>query len=211
MNELMMRKAGTNVFAGGTVETVAQEHSPAEKLRKPVSTIVAAATIVAIWAVAPTRNVYGRLFETEVSFLLVCAAVLGRGWCSLYISGRKNTELCETGPYSVCRNPLYLFSSLGLAGVLLATHRPAVAAGVWMLFWVFYIFVIRGEEARLYRRFGDEFARYCSRVPRVGVRFSTYMSAPTILVTLRPLLRAFADVSWFFIAWMLVYAATSVT
>lgn len=197
---------------------VESQHAPSapktslvERLRKPISASVAVATFAAIWAAEPTRSVYGRVLETGASYLLVCAAVLGRLWCGLYIAGRKNAELCAAGPYSICRNPLYLFSSLGLAGVVLATHRPGIAAGAWVLFWIFHLFVIRGEESRLHCRFGADFAQYCSRVPRLGLKLSAYTSPPTILVTTRPLLRGFADVSWFFVTWLVVHAATSVT
>ena len=46
-------------------------------------------------------------------WLFVGIGVMGRIWCSLYISGFKNAKLVTEGPYSLCRNPLYLFSYLG--------------------------------------------------------------------------------------------------
>ena len=46
--------------------------------------------------------------------ILLC--IFGRTWTSLYIGGRKNRALLTKGPYSVVRNPLYVFSILGAAG-----------------------------------------------------------------------------------------------
>jgi protein-S-isoprenylcysteine O-methyltransferase Ste14 len=40
-----------------------------------------------------------------------------RLWCSLYISGYKNSQLITSGPYSLCRNPLYFFSFVGFAAL----------------------------------------------------------------------------------------------
>ena len=40
-----------------------------------------------------------------VSFLAYAAI---RIWATLFIGGRKNDELQVDGPYSVCRNPLYV-------------------------------------------------------------------------------------------------------
>ena len=40
--------------------------------------------------------------------ILIC--ILGRTWATLYIGGQKQRELVTKGPYSVVRNPLYLFT-----------------------------------------------------------------------------------------------------
>ena len=48
---------------------------------------------------------------------LVGIATVGRLWCALYIAGYKTDKLITSGPYSMCRNPLYFFSLLGGIGV----------------------------------------------------------------------------------------------
>src|SRR5690606_27834472 len=47
----------------------------------------------------------------------ILLAILGRTWCTLYIGGRKSAEIVRGGPYSVTRNPLYVFSTIGAAGI----------------------------------------------------------------------------------------------
>src|SRR5262245_50206169 len=85
----------------------------------------------------------------QVGFALICLATLGRIWCGIYIAGRKNRELCQDGPYSICRNPLYLFSFFGVVGVALGAGAPWVALTAGVLFCVYYTLVIRSEETHL--------------------------------------------------------------
>jgi protein-S-isoprenylcysteine O-methyltransferase Ste14 len=52
----------------------------------------------------------------NVGFSLVLLAIIGRCWASLYIGGRKVRELVTHGPFSIVRNPLYVFSLLARSG-----------------------------------------------------------------------------------------------
>lgn len=180
----------------------AKKKTTFEKLRRPLSTLAVLGLLVALWLTdASTQPDYRRV-EVAFSFLLVQIAVLGRLWCILYIAGRKDDRLCVEGPYALCRNPLYLFSSLGLFGVLLATHHLPVALVGFGVFWVFYHFVIRNEEARLDHLFGSDFATYRQTVPRIIPRFVFGPLPVTLTVVVRPIQRAFREVIWFPIAWI---------
>ena len=53
-----------------------------------------------------------------MGWLFVGVGAMGRIWYSIYISGYKNNKLVMEGPYSLCRNPLYLFSYLGGVGIM---------------------------------------------------------------------------------------------
>jgi protein-S-isoprenylcysteine O-methyltransferase Ste14 len=173
-----------------------------ERLRRPLSVLAVIGLLAALWLTPASTRPMARHAEIAVGFLLVLAAVLGRLWCILYIAGRKNTRLCADGPYALSRNPLYVFSSLGLLGVLLATHHSSVAFAAFAVFWVLYHFVIRDEEARLARLFGDEFSAYRLAVPRIVPRFAVAPSPATLDVSVQPVLRAFREVVWFFLAWL---------
>jgi protein-S-isoprenylcysteine O-methyltransferase Ste14 len=173
-----------------------------ERLRRPLSYAATLGLLASLWLVPGTVQPLVRNFESALGLTLVVAAVLGRLWCTVFIAGRKNAVLCADGPYGLSRNPLYVFSSLGLLGVLLATHRPLVALSAFAIFWVFHHFVIRGEESRLAGIFGEAFAAYRLRVPRIIPRFARPSSPERIDLHLRPMLRGFGEVIWFFAAWL---------
>ncbi len=48
-----------------------------------------------------------------IGFTLIVLSGVGRIWSSAYIAGLKSKRVISYGPYSIMRNPLYFFSSLG--------------------------------------------------------------------------------------------------
>lgn len=101
-------------------------------------------------------------------FLVIAAH--GRNWSHVYICGRKKHKLVTSGPYSITRNPLYLFSFIGGAGFGLASGNIAVLLLVVFGFLVYYPFVIRAEEKRLAEIHGADFHDYAASVPLVVPR-----------------------------------------
>ena len=101
-------------------------------------------------------------------------AIVGRAWCSLYIGGRKKAEIVARGPYSITRNPLYVFSFLGAFGVG-AQSGSLTTAALFMLasYAVFYL-TVRREEAWLGATFGAGYETYKARTPRFLPRFSLW-------------------------------------
>ena len=71
------------------------------------------------------RPIIGGLFYLT-GCTMVGIGTMGRVWCSLYICGYKSDSLVTSGPYSMCRNPLYLFSLLGSIGVGFATKKANI-------------------------------------------------------------------------------------
>lgn len=65
--------------------------------------------------------------------LLIVLCFVGRLWCILYIGARKNEELVTVGPYSLCRNPLYFFSTVGAVGIGLAFGSLLAAAALGLV------------------------------------------------------------------------------
>jgi len=114
------------------------------------------------------------------AMIVIC--VVGRAWCSLYIGGRKKAEIVTGGPYSLCRNPLYLFSFIGAFGMGAQTGSIVIALlFVVIAFAVFYV-TVRQEEVWLTATFGDEYRAYCARTPRFWPRFSKWRDTDTIEV-----------------------------
>ena len=99
-----------------------------------------------------------------IAAIVVC--ILGRTWASLYIGGRKIEQFVTDGPYSVTRNPLYLFSIIGAAGAgaQLGSVLPALIFGLFT--WIVFHFVVLQEESLLARLYGAEYEAYLRRVPR---------------------------------------------
>lgn len=134
-------------------------------------------------------------------FVAILAAIGLRLWCTLYIGGRKSDELVTTGPYSVCRNPLYLGSMLGAVGVGMQTGMASFALLCGLICWAIFAVVVRREEAFLHGRFGPAYGRYCARTPRFWPRFDRYdEGAGAGVFTTRSLKRTLRDGAVFLLA-----------
>lgn len=135
---------------------------------------------------------------------LVVVCVLGRVWCSVFVGGWKNERLLTYGPYSIVRNPLYVFSFLGLLGVGVMTGSVVLTLLLAAAFGFYYRRVVHREEAFLAERFGSTYQRYCARVHRWIPRFDVYDSPECIELKPRFVLYAMRDGIWFFVMFPLI-------
>lgn len=114
--------------------------------------------------------------------LMTLVGILGRAWSTLYIGGRKARELVTAGPYSVSRNPLYLFAFIAVAG-LGAQTGSLVMAGLFALgAYLIFVPVVRHEEKALGAVFGDKFEVYRAAVPRFVPRFSQWRDVSSLRI-----------------------------
>ncbi|MGO4409789.1 MULTISPECIES: methyltransferase family protein [unclassified Brevundimonas] len=125
-----------------------------------------------------TRSSWGEggLHEVleAVGLGLIVICIVGRAWCSLYIGGRKKAEIVNRGPYSISRNPLYIFSFMGAFGVGAQTGSLILAALFLILTVGVFYATVRREEAWLSEAFGQTYADYCGRTPRFWPNFSKW-------------------------------------
>ncbi len=139
------------------------------------------------------------LFE-RMGLVLILVCVFGRTWCTLYIGGLKKRELVRKGPYSVVRNPLYLFTVVGAAGIgaLSGSITNTIVFGAALL--ALFYFVVLEEERFLAATFPDAFAAYAARVPRLWPRFALWEDVGELLIKPRLVHRTFFDASMFLLA-----------
>ncbi len=155
----------------------------------------------------PERPLFNGLLHI-MSLALLVLAFIGRIWAALYLVGRKSKVLCIEGPFSISRNPLYLFSFLGAIGIGLLTESFVLTAILAIAYLMFYFFIIRDEERRLDGLFGTGFAEYRSRVPRFfPLKPWRHCRGTEVTVQIRPFIQSMIDSSVLLWAYCLVTLA----
>lgn len=140
------------------------------------------------------------LFIT-IGLLMVSFCVIGRIYATIFLGGHKNESLIADGPFSVCRNPLYLFSLIGVTGICFLSLRISFIIVIPYVMYRVYKNLIMREEAFLAEKFGEEYASYCARTPRFFPKLSLYMAPESITVYPEYLRRALRDGLWWFSAY----------
>jgi len=134
-----------------------------------------------------------------LGFILLIFCAIGRIYSTVFIGGVKNKNLMREGPYSACRNPLYLYSLMGAAGMgLVSTH-----ISYFLILFFGFLFIYRGlikrEEEFLSEKFGDSFAQYKKEVPRLLPKCSALKYPEEMLFQPRYLNNAIKDAIWWFV------------
>ena len=99
---------------------------------------------------------------------VVALGVALRVWAQMHIRFRlkEHRHLATTGPYALCRNPLYIANTLICAGCAVASELLWVVPVTVAWCFVLYSLVVRQEEARLLHKYGKPYRDYLSSVPR---------------------------------------------
>ena len=132
---------------------------------------------------------------TGLSLIFLC--VLGRLWSILYVGGRKNDELVTSGPYSLTRNPLYFFSTIGAVGIGLTFGSAILALALGSLTYLILHATARGEAAFLADRFGAAYASYAKRTSLFWPNPFRYRDLAEVNFSPRVLKRTFFDALYF--------------
>jgi protein-S-isoprenylcysteine O-methyltransferase Ste14 len=142
----------------------------------------------------------------SVGLVLIAIAIVGRTWCSLYIGGRKKQVIVEDGPYSICRNPLYVFSFIGAAGAGAQFGAFTTAILVCAITIAVFAIVTHKEEQFLHDKFGVIYEAYCDRVPRFIPNFRLWRPVPTLEIQTTLVTRTFLDACLFLAAYPIAEA-----
>ncbi len=113
--------------------------------------------------------------------LLALTAELLRLSAIRYAGGATRTRevgapaLVTSGPYAHLRNPLYLANLMIYLGYAFASGAllPYLPVIVLVYFSFQYSLIISLEERTLSGLFGEEYADYCRRAPRIWPKFSS--------------------------------------
>lgn len=170
--------------------------------RKIIVAGAALVGLVALMAMQPVSPEDAPWHETVersgIFFILI--GILGRTWCAMYIGGNKLNRLVTEGPYSVTRNPLYVFSAIAAFGLGAQLGSVIFALICAIATIAIFALVISHEERALAARFPAEFALYRARVPRFTPDFRAWQEADTILVRPALVRRTFWDATLFLFA-----------
>ena len=127
---------------------------------------------------APWVNVSAEL----LGLVMLCVAAFGRLWSLTFAAGNKDRLLVTEGPYSIVRNPLYIFGAIGAIGFGLAAENPWLVAVLIVFCAAYYPITVKREEKHLLKVFGPEYRRYRYRVPRWVPNFGQYHEPETLVV-----------------------------
>jgi protein-S-isoprenylcysteine O-methyltransferase Ste14 len=136
-------------------------------------------------------------FLQTLGLALAGVGALGRVWASMFIAGYKDSTLVTEGPYSVVRNPLYVFSFIGALGIACGTGSLLVIALLVVGFLLYYPITVISEERNLSTQYGGDYTEYAGRTPRFIPDFSLYRESEAYTVKTRNYRRAILDAIWF--------------
>lgn len=111
--------------------------------------------------------------------VLIVIGIAGRLWSTLYIGGRKSATVVTDGPYSITRNPLYVFSSIAAVGVGAQMGSITAAVGFGVACAAAFHVVILREERFLSANLGADYRAYLAAVPRFFPKPSLYREGET--------------------------------
>lgn len=143
------------------------------------------------------------LFYAQIEhagIFLIFIAIAGRTWSALHIGGSKKVRIVDTGPYSVVRNPLYLFTLIGAAGIGAQTSSLVVTLACPVIAAAVLSVVVAREEDYLRKKFGSAFDEYTRRVPRFVPNLSGYRDVDQLMIQPKVVYRTFLESSYFLIA-----------
>ncbi len=129
----------------------------------------------------------------NIGILLIIAGVLGRLWSILYIGGRKNSIVMKDGPYSLCRHPLYLFSTMAVLGFGLMLGSLILTSILTTFTFLVLVNTAKKEEKFLLSEFGLSYEKYMQSTPRIFPKLIDFSTPLTATFNSKILFKNFKD------------------
>ena len=170
------------------------------KERQFHSRIFAVCAILILFVSHPSEsNIWLSQLMLWLGYTLVIIGTFGRVYCSAFIGGKKNDVVVRDGPFSVVRNPLYVFSFIALVGVGLESQMFIVLLMLAGAFALYYPKVVAKEEAFLKHKFGESYEIYVKEVPRWIPSFKLYAEPEQFFCMPRFIRKTAMDAAIFFL------------
>lgn len=130
----------------------------------------------------------------EISgIVLAFICIVGRMWSILYVGAKKNLELVMTGPYSMTRNPLYFFSTIGAVGIGLMYGSLLVALLLGLSVYAVLSVTAAKEAEYLRTMFGPAYDVYAQRTPMFWPKIALYEDTQEVIFSPKALKRTLLD------------------
>ena len=111
---------------------------------------------------------------TYHSWLAGCLVIVAGEALRIWASGHihKMAEVTRTGPYALCRHPLYLGHLFIAVGFCITGDSIAALAIILVSFIVIYMPTWKNEERNLTAKFGETYRDYMQATPALLPRWS---------------------------------------
>ena len=138
----------------------------------------------------------------SLGFIFIWISVVGRIWASIYLSGYKDNKIINVGPFSMVRNPLYVFSLAGLIGIGLTTASFIMLGSMLVVYFLIYNHTISSEEFYLYKKFGPEYSSYQLKTNRLLPSKKNYFEPPEYKIKTKFVMNSVIDAMWFVVGFL---------
>lgn len=173
------------------------------QLVRKAALLAAVAASVAFLIFGESRWPGGGVIHETVEWagiFLIVFCIVGRTWSSIYIAGRKIRTLVTDGPYSISRNPLYVFSIIGAAGAGAQLGSAVLALAAGFVAWLVFYLVVRKEERALTAKLGLPYRQYLATVSRFLPNWSLWRDTEKVEVRPHLIVRTFLDACVFLLS-----------
>jgi protein-S-isoprenylcysteine O-methyltransferase Ste14 len=122
--------------------------------------------IFALFCVSSETEMEDLTWPLGVSLFLLGLSL--RVWAQQHVHYRLKVKkyLTTTGPYAFMRNPIYIGNLLICSGLIISSELLWFAPIAFFYCFGIYSLVVRYEEGHLLEKYGEDYRKYLSEVPR---------------------------------------------